>query len=179
MSSSVDFVYLRGTPEDAPCLSALATQVFLDTYAMNGINADIANEALSVYSQQAFSARLRDKAAEITLVQRNGYVVAFLDISLQSECPVPGIVGHEVLRLYVQAPFQRCGLGSELLRRAEARAAGGGATFTWLTAWSGNTGALAFYPAAGYEDVGATQYVIAGKAYENRVFAKSLTVSAA
>ena len=49
-----------GTPEDALCLGVLATQVFLDTYATNGIRSDLAREALSVYSQETFAARLAD-----------------------------------------------------------------------------------------------------------------------
>jgi diamine N-acetyltransferase len=179
MAPSSGFSYFRSGPEDALCLSTLATQVFLDTYATNGINADIALEAASVYSRQAFEARLQDQAVEITAVHHSGYVVAFLDVSLQSTCPVPGIVGHEVLRLYVQAPFQRSGLGRALLRKAEARAKDAAASHVWLTAWSGNTAALAFYPAVGYTDVGETQYLIAGKAYENRVFAKPLVARAA
>ena len=174
MLKSADFVYRPGTPDDATCLGVLATQVFLDTYATSGIDNDLASEALSVYSTPALDARLRDPAVEVTVVLRDEYVVAFLDVSLVSVCPVPRIAGHEVLRLYVQAPFQRQGIGRELLRRAQARAGSAGAAYVWLTAWSGNAGALAFYPAAGYIDAGTTDYVIAGKSYENRVFAKSL-----
>ncbi|MEQ1519019.1 MAG: GNAT family N-acetyltransferase [Usitatibacteraceae bacterium] len=179
MLSTANFVYRQGAPSDALCLGILATQVFLDTYATNGIDADLAREALSVYSPGALEQRLLDPNAEMTVVECGDYVVAFLDVSRASECPVSGIVGPEVLRLYVQAPFQRHGLGRELLRRAEATARLAGAKFVWLTAWSGNVGALGFYAAAGYVDVGETQYVIEGKAYENRVFAKSLALSMA
>ena len=101
-------------------------------------------------------------------------MAAFSDISLASVCPVPEVVGPEVLRLYVQGPFQRQGIGRALLAQAEARAQLTGASHVWLTAWVGNAGALAFYPTAGYKTVGTTQYVIEGQAYENRVFAKSL-----
>ena len=44
----------------------------------------------------------------------------------------------------------------------------------WLTAWAGNSNALAFYKTLGYEDVGSTLYVIEGKGYENRVLCKRL-----
>jgi hypothetical protein len=43
----------------------------------------------------------------------------------------------------------------------------------------GNTRAVAFYPLAGYEKVGAMEYIISGKVYENHVFAKRLHVSGA
>ena len=174
-----EFTYRRGVPGDELLLGVFATQVFLDTYATNGINSDLAHEAVSVYSVEALAARIHDPRAEIIIAESNGYVVAFLDLSFDRACPVPRISGPEVLRLYVQAPFQRRGLGRTLLKQAEVGARAAGAPFIWLTAWSGNSGALAFYLAAGFHDVGVTEYVIGGKSYENRVFAKALATSAA
>jgi len=174
MPSANCLVYRPGKPGDELCLSVLAMQVFLDTYAARGIRADLAREALNVYSAEVFASRLADLAVELTVVESDEYAVAFSDVCLASVCPVQGIVGPEVLRLYVQGPFQRQGIGQALLKQVEARARHAGASHVWLTAWIGNTGALAFYPAAGYKSVGTTQYVIEGQAYENRIYAKSL-----
>lgn len=167
----------RGVPDDAATLGVLATQVFLDTYATQGINADLAHEALSMYSPAALLARLTDPSVEITVIERHGHLVGLLDLALQSTCPAGEVSGIEVQRLYIQAPFQRQGLGRRLLARAEGRARELGLPFVWLTAWSGNAGALAFYPQAGYTDVGTTQYTIQGRHYENRVFAKRFVPS--
>jgi diamine N-acetyltransferase len=167
-------VYRRGVAGDELCVGVLAMQVFLDTYATQGIRPDLAREALSVYGQDAFAERLRDPDVHLIVAENEGHVVAFIDLSLRSACPVPGIDGLEVLRLYVQAPFQRQGIGRALLALAEQHARERGDRHVWLTAWVGNAGALAFYPAAGYADVGVTEYVIEGQAYQNRVFAKRL-----
>ena len=80
----------------------------------------------------------------------------------------------ELVRLYVQRHFQRQGVGQLLLRRAEERARSLGAPCLWLTAWSGNTNARAFYAAQGYVDIGATTYTCQGEVYENRIFSKAL-----
>ena len=45
----------------------------------------------------------------------------------------------------------------------------------WLTAWEGNTGALAFYRRMGYADVGSTGYSLQGNTYGNRVLGKQLS----
>lgn len=161
-------------PGDELCVSVLAMQVFLDTYATQGIRPDLAREALSVYGLDAYDLRLRDADVHIIVAEHAGHVVAFIDLSLRSVCPAAGVEGVEVMRLYVQAPFQRRGIGRALLALAEQHVRERGDPGVWLTAWVGNTGALAFYPAAGYVDVGTTQYVIEGQAYENRVFAKRL-----
>lgn len=163
---------------DAICLGVLATQVFLDTYATNGINSDLAIEALQYYSPAVFEARLRNPQIEVAVAERDGNLVGFVDVEMDSTCPVCEFSGPEVLRLYVQAPFQRHGVGQALLKRAEERAKSIKAPSIWLTAWVGNAGALAFYPRVGYKDVGITQYVINGKSYENRVFVKTLAGAA-
>jgi len=55
MSSSAQFEFRPAMPCDALCLSALATQVFFDTYATAGINSDLANEAKEHYSEEAYA----------------------------------------------------------------------------------------------------------------------------
>jgi GNAT superfamily N-acetyltransferase len=169
----------RGVPGDARVLGVLATQVFLDTYATKGVDADLAAEATKLYAPAAFEARLRDPQVEITVVEVDGHAAGFLDLALHGDCPVPGVVGPQVLRLYVQAPFQRRGLGRALLQRAEARARELQAPSVWLTAWVGNAAALLFYPRVGYKSVGETPYLIEGKAYRNQVFAKALATDGA
>ena len=49
-------------PDDAPCLAAPSTQVFLDTYATQGIRRAVANEALALHSVAAYEALLADAA---------------------------------------------------------------------------------------------------------------------
>jgi diamine N-acetyltransferase len=160
---------------DALCLGVLSTQVFLDTYATSGINSDLANEVLQIHSPAAFETRLANSDVEITVAQQvDGHLIGYVDLQFNSQCPTPTIVGPEVLRLYVQKPFQRKGLGAALLALAEKRARLVQAPSVWLTAWVGNISALAFYPTVGYEDVGTTQYAISGIHYENRIFAKTL-----
>jgi ribosomal protein S18 acetylase RimI-like enzyme len=169
-----DFIYLRATPADALPLSTLAAQVFLDTYATQGINDALAREVASVYSAEAFERRLRDAAVELWMVEAGGYRVGFVDIAFATSCPVPGVQGAEVFRLYVQRPFLRRGLGRALIAKAEASARARGLDAIWLTAWAGNHGALAFYQSLGFRDIGTTGYVINGVGYENRVLCKTL-----
>ena len=163
-----------GTPEDALCLGVLATQVFLDTYATNGIRSDLAREALSVYSQETFAARLADPNTCFILAEVKGHLVAFAEVALGRACPAPGFAQVEVARLYVQRNFQRLGIGRTLVLGAERLAREHGFESVWLTAWSGNIPALAFYPAMGYRDIGVTTYVIEGQGYENRIFANNI-----
>ena len=60
------------------------------------------------------------------------------------------------------------------MAKAEASARARGLDAIWLTAWAGNQAALGFYQSLGFRDVGATEYVIDGVGYENRVLCKTL-----
>lgn len=167
-------IYRPGHAADALCIGVLATHVFLDTYATKGVRPDLAREALSACSPDAFAARLADPARRFLLAESEGYLVAFTEIALNSACPVPDPSPVEVVRLYVHPGFQRRGIGAALLVRADVIAAQQEASAVWLTAWVGNARALAFYRAVGYEDIGTTSYVIEGQHYENRVLRKGL-----
>jgi len=168
-----DVTYRAGVPADALCVGVLAMQVFLDTYATEGIRADLAREALSCYSPDAFAPRLADRDVSFVLAETQGHLIGFAELHHASACPADARARVELVRLYVQQPFQREGIGAQLMKHAERRARTAGADALWLTAWCGNERALVFYPAMGYEDVGPTEHVIEGRAYPNRVFLKS------
>ncbi len=174
----MDVAFRVAGEEDALTLGALATQVFLDTYATEGITPALAREAAAVYGPDVMAARLRDPAVHIIVATRGDALAAFIDLSATTRCPVAGFGGLEVFRLYVQRPFQRHGLGRALEARAEAWAHARGHASLWLTAWAGNHGALSFYRSTGWVDVGATAYVIEGQSFENRVLVRRVAAPA-
>ena len=164
---------------DLPSLRALATQVFLDTYASDGIRPSLAREAEQQFSIAALQAELDRADRRIVLVEQAGHLIAFAQLSQGvGHALVGDAPATELARLYVQPPFQRRGVGRLLLSRAEALARAGGSATLWLTAWLGNARALAFYRSQGYRELGSTIYAFEGEQYENRLFAKSLVVPA-
>lgn len=164
-------------PADGLCIAVLATQVFLDTYATQGIRPSIAAEVLEQLSTSAIAAEMSLPASSFLLAELAGHLIGFAQWShgsthelVQSDTCV------ELNRLYVQERFCGKGIGKALLLQAQDMAAARGASALWLTAWVGNQRALAFYAACGYQDLGATLYVFQHEQHENRVFAKALPV---
>jgi diamine N-acetyltransferase len=164
---------------DALCLSVLAMQVFLDTYATDGIRPPIAREVLSAYSQASFDVAIADSGCSLVVAEHAGHLVGFAHVTLKAAEPLapPGMQA-ELLRLYVQEPFtggkKGMKVGSALLVAAELAAASAGATVLWLTPWVHNQRALAFYARRGYQDYGLTYFRFESEAHENRVLAKLL-----
>jgi ribosomal protein S18 acetylase RimI-like enzyme len=165
----------RATEEDALCVAVLATQVFLDTYAIDGIRTDLALEAVANYSHDRFRERIASSSTVVVLAERAAHLVGFAEVVEDAEAPVPCHTrGLELVRLYVQRRAQRTGVGATLLAEAEAIAEEKRQPLVWLRAWSGNTNALAFYRSQGYRDAGATSYAMQGQTYENRVLTKAI-----
>jgi len=174
MASEPACALRRAVAADAVCLGALAGHVFLDTYAISGIDAQLAREAAAIGAVEAFAERLADPAVDLTVAEIGPYAVGFSDLLHGGDAPSPAARGPEVRRLYVHPRYKRRGIGRALLARAEADARARDAASIWLTAWAGNVDALAFYAALGWRDVGSTPYVIEGASYENRILVKSL-----
>ena len=181
MTGVAEDIHLRpATPADALTLSALAIQVFLDTYAPEGIRASVAREVLTTYTEQAFAAAIANDQTRLVVAERQDHqrhLVGFAQVTLgeRHELLSPGSGPQsELLRLYVQEPFTGQKLGTRLLAEAEALAARAGSSLLWLTPWVHNHRALAFYARRGYADHGVTWFRFEGEAHENRLLAKLL-----
>ena len=135
LTPMADIVLRTALPADALCLGALGMQVFLDTYATEGIRPGLAREALDHFSAEAMAAALDAPGAEFVVAERAGHLVGFAELAHGATHALvdPG-PACELARLYVQAPFTGRGLGRRLLEEAEARAAARGGRALWLTA---------------------------------------------
>lgn len=163
-----------GQAGDAATISALAIQVFLDTYATEGIRPELAREALREYCTQAFECRLCEAKRRFLLAMRGDALLGFAELHTEAQAaPAGNLVGAELIRLYVQPAMQGQGIGGRLLRAAEQLAQDADARSVWLTVWSGNHRAQKFYARKGYTDLGETKYAIEGVEYSNRVLANA------
>ncbi|MPR05034.1 GNAT family N-acetyltransferase [Pseudomonas sp. MAFF 212408] len=155
-------------------------QVFLDTYATEGIRSAIANEALQAFAPATIARLLAEPGIAMLVAQANGHLVGFAQIKLRADhamIPTPAVA--ELQRLYLQGRFTGLGIGYQLLQAAEHCAARDGASMLWATVWVGNQRALAFYPRCGYAALGSPTYSFQGETHENRLFGKSLSLTTA
>ena len=173
-----DIALRPAVASDALCLGVLATQVFLDTYASEGIRAAIAREVLASFSTATMHSLIVQGRSRLWVAERVGHLIGFAQMTAGT---TQGLVQTarpaELDRLYVQEPFTRSGVGSALLRQAERAAAGHRCTALWLTPWVHNVRALTFYARHAYQNLGITTFLMDGEAIENFVLAKVLSGS--
>ena len=177
---STPLCFRPAKPEDAALLAALATQVYLETYAGEGVNPARAREVQALFSAEAMAVLLAEPRRSIVLASLRGHVDAaigfaqLMDGAQHALLPQDGRAGCELERLYLRQCHTGQGWGRALLREAETRARERGAQRLWLTAWTGNARALAFYPRCGYRHAGNAVYRFDGAAYPNTLFAHEL-----
>ncbi len=157
-----------GNPEDSANLSALAIQVWLQTYATAGISSKISRFVLSEFSVSNFEALLARASARVFLATVGENLVGYAVVFIGSQCPENERVRFELATLYVQEPFTRKAVGSRLLDQSESCARQEGSSL-WLTVNSKNTRAIAFYAKHGYFKVGSTFFELKDEKHENLV----------
>ncbi len=163
---------------DARSLGVLGTQVFLDTCAPQGIRPLIADEVLEHFSTEAIARLLAQPATVFIVAESAGDLIGFAQLTRGAKPPhgdaADAADAVELARLYVLERFTGRGVGKRLLDESERRANSNDASMLWLSAWIGNTRALAFDAAQGCADAGTNFYDFQGELCENRLFVKGL-----
>lgn len=158
-----------GRAEDADRLAVLAAQVWLHTYATDGITSDIAEYVLCELTPHRYSALLSEPASHVFVAEHGESLVGFSVVKLGVPCPGGSDSAAELKSLYVQEHFIGQGVGKLLLQAAEATAREYLNTALWLMVNAKNSRAIAFYARQGYSKVGTAFFVLGAGRYENHV----------
>lgn len=163
------------TSEDALRIAVLGMQVFLDTYATEGVRDALAREALNSFSPKTISALIARLDTSLIVAESKGHLVGFAQFETQTDHPmILDPDAAELQRLYVQERFTGHGIGGRLLALAEQHACAKKASMLWATVWVGNLRALAFYPKQGYAHIGSPIYELQDEVHANALFRKLL-----
>jgi diamine N-acetyltransferase len=159
----------QALPGDAECLAVLATQVWLHTYATDGISPVIARYVLDELSVSKFAAILTETNSAMLIAEINSHTVDYALVIVDTPC-LSGCSTVKVASLYVQEHFARQGIGAALLRQCQqiARQRTGSSDY-WLTVNAQNFPAIAFYAQQGLVKTGTAYFELGGEKYENHV----------
>jgi len=164
-----------GQREDSEALSALATQVWLRTYATKGVSRLYAHYVLSELSPTRFAALLAESSAALFVAEHDQNLLGYAVVRESGACPIASVSGAELATLYVQEPFLGTGVGALLLEHVELWAEERMRAPVWLKANSKNDRALAFYSKHGYTKAGITFFELGDERHENVVLVGSAT----
>jgi ribosomal protein S18 acetylase RimI-like enzyme len=153
-------------PDDAPSLAALAIQVWLDTYAPDGVRTVLANYVFDAFTPAAFAAWIADPSQRLIVAERQGHLIGYARLALGERCAMAAGSTAELVTLYVVRHFAGQGVGAALLKAAQA----GRAQPLWFRVYAHNERAIAFYRKQGCVEVGTTHFELDGERHPNLVF---------
>lgn len=160
----------RAVAADANCLAALAIQVWLHTYATEGIRPALANYVLNAFTAQHFTELVDDPSSVLLVAEVQQHLVAYALLSQDAPCPSSVQGNVELATLYVQAHFAGTGLGSTLLKHSQDwLRQGDPQARLWLSVWAHNPRAISFYRKHQFTQVGTAQFEFGGEQHENLV----------
>ncbi len=157
---------IRGaTIADSANLAALAVQVWLHTYAGDGIRDALSRYVFSELMPEKYERIIESGQKRILVAISADHLVGFTTVDFDARCPVEGVGGYEVATLYVQPHFKGRGIGTLLLDTVRGRYG----ERMWLSTWVRNTPAIGFYEKYGFRRAGFTVFELYGEKPENVV----------
>ncbi|MDM8159479.1 hypothetical protein QUH73_06625 [Labilibaculum sp. K2S] len=106
-----DFIIRKAETSDALCIAMFKIQVWLDTYATEGLNDEYAEYLASEITKEKTEAILRNPNKKIFLVEKDMCLIACSQLDYDTSCPVKDITDPELSVLYVSRHFHRQGIG--------------------------------------------------------------------
>ncbi|MEO7335888.1 MAG: GNAT family N-acetyltransferase [Caldimonas sp.] len=167
-------VIRSGAPGDAARLAVLGAQVWMHTYATEGVSAVIAAHVSAEFTEARFAALLSSDAHGVLVAESGRHLIGYAVLAWHAVCPSDPAARLELVTLHVQAHFARRGIGTALLRHSE-REARCRTERIWLMVNAANDPAVAFYASQGYAKIGTAYFELGDEKHENHVLARGAT----
>lgn len=165
-NDSNNIIFRRAVVGDASALSSFAARCFEDTFGPESKSSDMEAYLAKAFSPGVQAAEIADSAAIVILAtddspldrQFAGYahlITRNTDIELK--------------RLYLDAPWKGRGLAARFMDRIREEARQCGAERPWLTVWTQNHRAIAFYEKSGFRVSGSETFMLGEDAQTDHV----------
>ncbi|HSJ44499.1 MAG TPA: N-acetyltransferase [Euzebyales bacterium] len=159
-----------GTRTDGSMLTALGAKTFYDTYAPDVPADDLATFIAANFRHDFVAAALVDPDQCYLVAAVDGADVGYALLRHEhGATPDGGTL--ELGSLYVDEPFQGCGVGAALMSESIARARRHRYRTLRLTVWEHNARAISFYRRWGFRTVGETAFLLGREEQRDLVMA--------
>lgn len=160
---------------DVENLTVLKQQVWISTYAVDGIRTEFSSYVLSAFTPDNIKRILLSNDYLTLVAEQDNHIVGCVEMNLHPENSIAEVKGMpEITVLYVLERFCGMGVGQKLLNTAFDLLKDKGYASAWLSVLYSNERALKFYNKNGFKDVGEIFFEMDGNKYENRVMMRNL-----
>ena len=142
-------------------LQTIARETFFESYHQQNTPENMASYLATYFNLERLGEELSNPESFFFFTQKQGENVGYIKLNIgkaQTEQELPNAL--EIERIYVRSPFQRRGIGKEMLHHAYSFAKSKAISMVWLGVWEENSKAIAFYESQGFEKFGKHLYVV-------------------
>lgn len=170
-------IYRSAQSRDAAKLAALSIEVWLHTYARNGISSVFADYVLESFTANHFRTLIANHDRQIIICEQEDNLLGY--IALDFKTPVPKILNIpanavEISTLYVRLHHAGRGIGQALIEQARHAVSARQISHIWLSVLHNNQRALHFYQQQGMLRQGSIWFELPGERHENYVMIQSV-----
>lgn len=169
-----EILFRKAKKEDALQLSILFKQVYMKTYAVEGITHEFANFVSQKFSVEAIKNTIEKENSMIVATYKDN-PVGVAEIVYDSTCPIRNIISPELGKLYVLDWFFGKGIGNGLIASVETELKNKGHNEYWLWVYIKNNRAISFYEKQQFVVIGNAFFDMEMHSYENKVMQKVIT----
>lgn len=163
-------IFRRANINDADNIAVLKQQVWIATYAVEGIRSEFSKYVLTAFTVENVQNTIKDNFREIIVAEINNHIVGCVEIALNEKCPVALEKDcPEIAVLYVLERFIGNNIGKKLLDKAIEYIQSINHNSLWLTVYHENQKAIDFYLRNQFKIIGSTDFVMDGNRYENKL----------
>jgi ribosomal protein S18 acetylase RimI-like enzyme len=153
---------------DAAALSAAGERFFVQAYARYSRADDLAAHVREYFGRDSVAAELQNPDVRYMIARGDDAIAGFVKIrSGDAPDAIPCADAVEVQQLYVDAAWQRKGVGRALMDWAVATAREQGRAGLWLSVWQDADWAKTFYEAYGFRKAGIAEFRLGRSRYED------------
>jgi ribosomal protein S18 acetylase RimI-like enzyme len=160
--------------EDAENISAIMMQVWLHTYAKQGMRSALSHYVFTEFNEEKIVAGIKSVNEKIFVYELNQHIVGVATLNLSARHPITQEEFPEIGKLYIQEYFTNKGIGSKLLNNLIEYCRKKRYSKIWLTVNHQNQRAIEFYKNHAFKKNGVTHFKLEEELHENLVLCKSI-----
>ena len=161
--------YRDALPGDAAAVAGLFRRSFIATFGHLYRPEDL-QSFLAGVTEEAFRREIEDPAFRVRLAMEGDALAAFAKLGPRALPVEPSGPALELRQLYVEEAWHGQGVSHALMRWALDEARARGASELYLSVWSENHRAKAFYRGYGFTYVGPYAFIVGEQADEDEIW---------
>lgn len=163
-------IFRSATIDETENLVILKQQVWVSTYAIEGIRKEFSDYLLDTFTLENEIAIMENQQKFTLIAEYKGHLIGCVEVDLNPNKSIPQIESlPEISVLYVLERFCGKGIGKLLLHEVIAKLKNLNYKGVWLSVYHRNQRGINFYNQNGFKDIGKLFFEMSGNRYENRI----------